>query len=144
MCAVCIRTATRWGGLLDELITFTAGTATKVTLMADSSSYMYDKYEWMETSKGGRWKRRTVKHHVLLTLNGCVAASAVTNGDRNDCSMLSRLTGTVPMGSGYLLVNRKHCCKDNCREALCIGRLPCMMLPELHQAAFTKSTTYAT
>ena len=100
--------------------------------MADSSSYTHNRYEQVETSKGGRWKRRTVKRHVLLAMDGCVAASVVTGGDRDDCSMLPRLAGTVPTGSGYLLADRKYCSHDNCQEALRMGRLPCMRPPKNH------------
>lgn len=39
-------------------------------------------------------------------MDGRVAAPAVTDGDWDDCAMLSRLTGTVPTGSGYLNVVR--------------------------------------
>ena len=116
-------------GLLDELVAFTAGAAAGATLVADSSPYTYDRHE---QDSNGRWVRRTVKHHVLLTVDGCVAASAVTDGDRDDCTMLPRLTGTVPTGSGYLLADRKYCCKDNCGESLRIGRLPCMRPPKSH------------
>ena len=70
----------------------------------------------METSKGGRWERRTVKHHVLLTMDCYVATSAVTDGDRDDCSMLPRLTVTVLTGSGYLLDDRKYCGKTTPRR----------------------------
>ena len=55
----------------------------------------------VETAKGNRWERRTIKHHVLLTMDGCMAASAVADGDRDDYPMLLKLAGTVPMGSGY-------------------------------------------
>ena len=116
-------------GLPDELVAFTAGEAARGTLLADSSSYTYDRYG---QDSNGRWVRRTARHHVLLTLDGCVAASAVTDGDRDDCSMLPRLTGTVPTGSGYLLADRKYCCHGNCQEALRTGGLPCMRPPKSH------------
>ena len=118
-------------GLLDELVAFTAGTAAMATLVADSSSYTYDRYGWVETAKGGRRERLTVKHHVLLAMDGCVAASAVTDGDRDDSPILLKMTGTVPTGSGYLPADAKYC-KENCREALRIGRLPCIRPPKNH------------
>ena len=65
-------------GLLDDIVVFTAGAAVRRTLMANSSSYTYDRYE---QDSNGRWVRRTVKHRILLTMDGCVAASAVTDGD---------------------------------------------------------------
>ena len=80
-----------------------------------SSSYTYYRYEWVEISRDSWWGRRTVKHHVLLTLDCCAVTSAVTDGDRYNCSMLLKLTGTAPTGSGYLLVVRKYC-KDSCRD----------------------------
>ena len=96
--------------LLDELLAFTAGAGASGTLLADSSSYTYNRYEWRETAKGAGWVRSTIKHHVLLTLDGCVASSAVTDGSRDDSPMLLKLTGTIPAGSGYLLADRKYCC----------------------------------
>ena len=103
-----------------------------MTLRVDSSSYTYNRYVWKENSKGGRWERLTLKHRVPLTLNGCVVASAVTNGDRDDSPMLPWLTKTAPCDSGYLLADRKYCCKENCKEALRIGRLPCIRPPKSH------------
>ena len=119
-------------GLLDELAAFTTGTAAKTTLVTGSFSYTYGRYVRVETAKGDRWKRRTIKRHVLLAMDGCVAASAVTDGDRDDSPMLLKLTGTVPMGSGYLLADGKYCCRANCKEALRIGRLPCIGPPKNH------------
>ena len=118
--------------LLDELLAFTAGAGASGTLLADSSSYACNRYEWKETAKGGKWVRSTIKHHVLLTLGGCVASSAVTDGSRDDSPMLLKLTGTIPAGSGYLLADSKYCCMENCQEALRIGRLPCMRPPKHH------------
>ena len=44
-------------------------------------------------------------------------------------SIWLKLTGTDPTGSGYLLADRKCCCKDNCR-ILRMGGLPCTLPPE--------------
>ena len=118
--------------LLGELLIHTAGKAAKETLLVDSSSYTYNRYVWKENNKGGRWERLTLKHHVLLALNGCVVASAVTDGDCDDSPMLMNLTKTAPCGNGYLLADRKYCCKENCKEALRIGRLPCIRPPKSH------------
>ncbi len=118
--------------LLDELLAFTAGDGASGTLLADSSSYTYNRYEWKAAAKGGKWVHSTTKHHVLLTLDGCVVSSAVTDGSRDDSPMLLKLTGTAPVGSGYLLADRKCCCMENCREALRMGRLPCMRPPKHH------------
>ena len=119
-------------GLLEELVAFTAGTAAKATLVANSSSYTYDRYVRVETAKGNRWERRTIKHHVLLTMDGCVAASVVADGDRDDSPMLLKLTGTVPMCNGYLLADGKYCCKANCKKALRICRFLCIRAPKNH------------
>lgn len=141
--------------LLVELIAFTTGMAARATLVADLCSYTYDRYE---QDSNDQWARRIIKHHVLLTMDGCVAASAVTDGDRDDCSMLSR---AVPTGSGCLPVDRKHYGKVNCGGGAPHRQLPCMR-PQSHaghgsgaranmvsgggasRAAFTKSTACAT
>ena len=73
-----------------------------------------------------------MKHHVLLTMSGCMVASAVTDGNRDDGSVLLKWTKTVPKGSGYLLADRNYCCKDNCKEVLRIDRLPCIGPPKSH------------
>ena len=119
-------------GLLDELLVQTAGKAAQEMLLADSTSYTYNRYVWKENAKGGQFEHLTLKHHVLLALNGCPVASAVTDGDRDDSQMLMRLTGKAPLGNGYLLADRKYCCKENCAEALRIGRLPCIRPPKIH------------
>ena len=62
------------------------------SLLADSSSYTYNRYVWKENAKGGRWERLTVKHHALITLNGCIVASTVTDGDCDDSRILKNLT----------------------------------------------------
>ena len=118
--------------ILGELLIHTAGKVSQRTLLADSSSYTYNRYVWKENSKGGRCKRLTLKHHVLLALNGCVVAPAVTDCDYDDSPMLMRLTKTAPCGSRYLLADRKYCCKENYKEALHIGRLPCIRPPKSH------------
>ena len=46
--------------LLSMLLVHTSGKAAQGTLMADSSSYTYNRYVWKETSKGGRWERLTI------------------------------------------------------------------------------------
>ena len=82
--------------LLDSCWRSRPAPAHRGTLLADSSSYTYNRIQWRETAKGGRWVRSTIKHHVLLTLDGCVASSAVTDGSRDDSPMLLKLTGTIP------------------------------------------------
>ena len=77
-------------GLLDELLVFTAGKEAHESPLVDSSSYTYNRYELKENAKGGRWGRLTVKHNALLTLNGCIAASTVTDGDYS--RILKKLT----------------------------------------------------
>ena len=79
-------------GLLDELLVFTAGKEAHESLLADSSSYTYNRYVWKENVKGGRWERLTVKHHDLLDLNCCIVASAVTDSDCADSQILKKLT----------------------------------------------------
>ena len=116
--------------LLDELLVQTSGKAAQETLLADSSSYTYNRYVWKENAKGGRFEHLTLKHHVLLALNGCVVASVVTDGERDGSQMLTRLTEKAPLGSGYLLADRKYCCKENCAKTLRIGRLPCIRPPK--------------
>ena len=71
-------------GLLDELLVFAAGKDAQEALLVDSSFYTYNRYEWKENAKGGRWERLTVKHHALLALNGCIVTSIVTDGDCDD------------------------------------------------------------
>ena len=105
-------------GLLDKLQVFTAGKRAHETLLVDSSSYTYNRYVWKENAKGGRWERLTVKHHAMLTLNGCIVASVVTDGDCDDSPILKKLTKKAPEGCGYLPADRKYCCKENCSEAL--------------------------
>ena len=90
---------------------------------------------WKENVKGGRFEHLTLKHHVLLALNECVVASAVTDGDRYISQMLTRLTRKAPLGSGCLLADCKYCCKENCAEALRIGRLPYILPPKSHTDA---------
>ena len=118
--------------LLDELLVQTAGKAAHESLLADSSSYTCNRYVWKENAKGSRFEHLKIKHHILLALNGCVVASVVTDGNRDDSPMLTRLTEKAPLGSGYLLADRKYCCKENCAEALRIGRLPCIRPPKSH------------
>ena len=118
--------------ILDDLLVLTAGKADQESLLADSSSYAYNRYVWKENAKGGRFEHLTLKHHILLALNGCVVASVVTDGERDDSQMLTRLTEKAPLGSGYLLADCKYCYKENCAEALRIGRLPCIRLPKSH------------
>ena len=77
-------------GLLDELLVFTAGEEAHASLLVDSSSYTYNRYEWKENAKGGRWERITVKHNALLALSGCIVASIVTDGDYS--RILKKLT----------------------------------------------------
>ena len=43
--------------------------------------------------------------HNLLTLSGCVVASVVTAGDRDDSPVLTELTEMAPMGNGYLIAS---------------------------------------
>ena len=117
--------------LLNGLLVLTTGKAAYETLLSDSSSYTYNLYVWKENAKGW-WERITLKHHVLLALNGCVVASAATDGDCDDSPMLTNLTRMAPCGSGYLLADRKYCCKENCAEVLRIGRLPCIRPPKSH------------
>ena len=119
-------------GLLDKLLVFTAGKEAQETLLVDSSSYTYNRYVWKESAKGGRWERLTVKHHTLITLSGCIVASIVTDGNCDDSPILKKLTKKAPEGCGYLLADRKYCCKENCTEAIRIGRLPCIRPPKSH------------
>ena len=72
------------------------------------------------------------KHHVLFALNGCMVASAVTDGDCDDSPMLARLAKTAPCGGGYLLAEHKYCCKENCKAVLCICPLPSIRPPKSH------------
>ena len=119
-------------GLLGELRVFAAGKEDQESLLVDSSSYTYNRYVWKENVKCGRWERLTVKHHALLTLNGCIVALAVTDGDCDDSRILKNLTKKAPEGCGYLLADRKYCCKENCSEAPRIGRHPCIRPPKSH------------
>ena len=79
-------------GILDELLVFAAGKEAQKTLLSDSPSYTYDRYERKENAKGGQWERLTVKHHALLTLNDCIVASAVTDSDCYASPILKKLT----------------------------------------------------
>ena len=88
---------------LGELLIHASEKATNETLLADSSSYTCSRYVWKENCKGGRFEHLTLKHYVLLALNGCPAAAAVTDWDRDDSPMLTRLTKMAPHGNGYRL-----------------------------------------
>ena len=93
--------------LLDGLILFTAGKAAYVYISVDSTHHRFNRYVSVEVSstkanrngkkagkdatpEGKKWIADTCKHHALITPNGIVLASIVTDRNTADSPCLRR------------------------------------------------------
>ena len=118
-------------GLLDSLLTLTAGSDAYGTLSVDSTQYTYNRYVLAEDAKRGEYyKKATIKHHALISPNGRIVSSAVTYGNAGDSPMLEHPCIKTPRGDGHLLGDSAYCSKDNCELAIDLGRTPCMPAKE--------------
>ena len=114
-------------GLLDSLLTPTAGSAVFGTLSVDSTQYTYNRYVLVEDAKHGKYYRKdTIKHHVLIAETGKIVSNVVTCGNAHDSPMLAKLCAKAPRGNGYLLGDSAYCSVRNCKLAQNLGRKPCM------------------
>ena len=74
---------------------------------------------------GKRWVGNTCKHHTLISPNGKVLASAVTDGDTAGSTILAILCPKIPEGSGNAIwEGNAYCPEDNCKMAVQTGRQP--------------------
>ena len=76
------------------------------------------------TTPRERWVADTCKHHVPVSPDGKVLASAVTDGDGADTAMFGKLCAKMPDGSGTSLGDGAYCSATNCDVAAAKGRDP--------------------
>ena len=120
--------------LLDDLILFTAGKAAYGTFSVDSSHHRFNRYtlvEYTKKSKGQedtnteeRWVADTCEHHALISPDGIVLASIVTDRDTADSTVFAKLCAKLPKGSGVALGDSAYCSSDNCDAVVATGRDP--------------------
>ena len=126
--------------LLDDLIRFTAGEAVYGTFSVDSTHHRFNRYIPIDYTKKGNargrkagkndapeGKRRvsdTCKHHALISPNGMVPASIVTDRDTADSTIFAKLCAKLPKGRGIALGDSAYCSSDNCEAAVATGRDP--------------------
>ena len=126
--------------LLDDLIRFTAGEAVYGTFSADSTHHRFNRYVLIDYTKKGnargqkagkndapegkRWVSNTCKHHALISPNGMVLASIVTDRDTADSIIFAKLCAKLPKGRGVALGDSAYCSSDNCEAAVATGRDP--------------------
>ena len=108
--------------LLDGLIPFAAGKAAYGPFSADSTHHRFNRYVLADHPKGKRWVADTCKHHALISLDGKVLASMVTDGDGADTTMFGKLCAKIPQGSGAALGDGAYCSSTNCEAAVAKGR----------------------
>ena len=135
----------KWPGrlpadLLDDLIRFTAGEAVYGTFSADSTHRRFNRYVLIDYTKNGkargqkagkndapegkRWIANTCKHHALISPDGTVQASIVTDRDTADSTIFAKLCAKLPKGRGVALGDGAYCSSDNCEAAVATGRDP--------------------
>ena len=129
--------------LLYDLILFTAGKAAYGTFSVDSTHHQFNRYVLVEDAgaekranakgrkagksgvpKGQKWVANTCKHHALISPDGTVLASMVTDGNTADSTMFERLCAKIPNGSGPALGDSAYCSSANCDAAVAKGRDP--------------------
>ena len=127
--------------LLDGLILFTAGKAAYVYISVDSTHHRFNRYVLVEVSstkaskngkragknaapEGKKWIADTCKHHALITPDGVVLASIVTDRNTADSTVFERLCAKIPEGIGPALGDSAYCSSDNCEAAIAKGRDP--------------------
>ena len=104
------------------------------TFSVDSSHHRFNRYtlvEYTKKSKGQedtiteeRWVADTCKHHALISPDGMVLASIVTDRDTADSTVFAKLCAKLPKGSGIALGDSAYCSSDNCDVAVATGRDP--------------------
>ena len=135
----------KWPGrlpadLLDDLIRFTAGGAVYGTFSADSARHRFNRYVLIDYTKNGkargqkagkndapegkRWVSDTCRHHALISPDGMVPASIVTDGDTADSAMFAKLCAKLPKGRGVALGDGAYCSSNNCEAAVATGGDP--------------------
>ena len=140
--------------MLDALILFTAGEDAYGSFSVDSSHHRFNRYRLVDNAgderranrrkrtgmteaerkatggktsgapPGKRWVSNTCKHHALISPNGKVLASAVTDGDTADSTMFATLCSKIPEGSGNAMGDNAYCSEDSCKMAVQTGREP--------------------
>ena len=126
--------------MLDGLILFTAGKAAYGTFSVDSTHHRFNRYALIDSPRkankkgqktgkddapeGKIWVADTCKHHTLISPDGMVLASIVTNKDTADSPMFAKLCAKIPEGGGPALGDSAYCSSDNCEAAIAKGRDP--------------------
>ena len=128
--------------LLDGLILFIAGEAAYGSFSVDSTHHQFNRYVLVEDSgkekkankngqnagkndtKGKKWVADTCKHHALISPDGKVLASIVTDGKTSDAIMFEKLCAKIPEGSGPAMGDYTYCSSANCDAAVAKGRDP--------------------
>ena len=126
--------------LLDDLIQFTAGEAIYKAFSVDSTHHRFNRYILINYTKKGkargrkagkddapegkRWVANTCKHHALISPDGMVLASIVTDRDTADSTVFAKLCAKLPKGRGVALGDSAYCSSDNCEAAVAAGRDP--------------------
>ena len=127
--------------LLDGLVLFTAGKAACVYISVDSTHRRFNRYVLVEVSgtkankngkragkdaapEGKKWIADTCKHHALITPDGVVLASIVTDRNTADSTVFENLCAKIPEGIGPALGDSAYCSSDNCEAAIAKGRDP--------------------
>ncbi len=140
--------------MLDAIILFTAKDDAYSSFSVDSSHHRFNRYRLVDNSgderranhqkrtdmteaerkatrgktagapSGKRWVSNTCKHHALISPNGKVLASVVTDGDTSDTAIFAELCSKIPAGNGNALGDRAYCSEDNCTLAIHTGREP--------------------
>ena len=94
--------------LLDGLILLTAGKAAYGSFLMDSNPrHRFNRYAMVDHARGKRWVTDTRKRHVLVSPDGKVLVSVVTDGNGADTTMFGKLCAKIPDGSGAALGGRR-------------------------------------
>lgn len=125
---------------LDGLILFTAGKAAYGSFSVDPSHHRFNRRVLVHDSnvekkanakdqktgkgdtKGQRWVADTCKHHALISPDGMILVSIVTDKDTAVSPVFEKLCGKIPNGSSPALGGSAYCSPDNCDAAK--GREP--------------------
>ena len=103
-------------GVLQRLITWSAGEDAKGTQLVDSSGYATYAYEdWYNAKYGLLDARSFVKLHIMAAPHGRIAAATVTGRHDGDSPEFAKLNEFLKPGEGYAVGDSAYISKDNCR-----------------------------
>ncbi len=100
----------------------------KGTLYGDSTGIAINGHNtWLDAKNGSRSRRDYRKLHIVTAENGIIISYDITHARCHDVPIFEQICGTLPHGSGHVMLDAAYLSRNICTLIEKIGQIPVIM-----------------